>query len=777
MNRFCLFGTSFTMVILLAMVMPVPLALSDANQTKSYNGPFEFYSSQINDITEENSPGIGDVLWKGLESSKDVLMPISLQEESATVTVTTEPVTSISSHSATSGGEVIADDVVEITSRGVCWSKSANPTINDHCTNDGTGTGVFVSSLEGLTSETTYHVRAYATSGEIIHYGNEQVFVTSRIVWSCVSSATELQEALRRAETNKADDIICIVRGSYFGNFGYQPTDGDNQSNSLILEGGFSRGCGSRVIDPTNTILDAGGNGRVLRFISQGKAHLFVRGLTLQNGRVASGFGGGLFARTTSHVILRNNIFSKNTAIQGGGGAYIATRAILINNTFTENLGAYGGHRGPGGGVYVGSGSNMADNIFEKNTAANGGGAYAGSDSTITNNSFVENTATFAGKDTYETGQGGGLYVGSNSIVDKNNFLKNVAVASWNGGEGGGSYVENPSILSDNVFMGNVSEFGGGASGGGTLINNTFNENVALSGGGGVSWRGTLMNNTFNQNRARNGGGVSGSGIFVNNIFYQNVVNMGGGAYIGGNSILTNNTFYENAAEERGGGLHLSGAYIPEGGMIQVFNNIVWKNTAPQGSDIYIENSVHSSGGIGLFNNNFDQSISGTHMVVPFAIDPSNLNNKDPLFVGNGNFNLTALSPCINAGENNAPDLPETDKDGNPRVVAGIVDIGAYEAPLKPGPYIYVNSDGICGGNSPCVTSVQAALDMASNGTIIKVTQGIYDEYLVLNELKTIMLQGGWDNNFENQTAKKTSVKSPSVPQGTLIFEMFTIAP
>ncbi|HCU23469.1 MAG TPA: hypothetical protein DF383_00500, partial [Deltaproteobacteria bacterium] len=55
--------------------------------------------------------------------------------------------------------------------------------------------------------------------------------------------------------------------------------------------------------------------------------------------------------------------------------------------------------------------------------------------------------------------------------------------------------------------------------------------------------------------------------------------------------------------------------------------------------------------------------------------------DADPLFFDalNGNFNLREGSPAINSGDVNAPDLPETDHDGNPRVVDGKVDMGALE--------------------------------------------------------------------------------------------------
>ena len=53
---------------------------------------------------------------------------------------------------------------------------------------------------------------------------------------------------------------------------------------------------------------------------------------------------------------------------------------------------------------------------------------------------------------------------------------------------------------------------------------------------------------------------------------------------------------------------------------------------------------------------------------------------SDPLFIdyANGNLRLQSNSPCINAG-NNAYVTAATDMDGNPRIVSGTVDIGAYE--------------------------------------------------------------------------------------------------
>jgi hypothetical protein len=98
-----------------------------------------------------------------------------------TPTVTTATVTSITSTTASGGGEVTSDGGAAVTARGVCWSTSADPTIADSYTTDGTGTGSFTSSLTSLTTGTTYHVRAYATNSVGTSYGDDSTFTTVQV--------------------------------------------------------------------------------------------------------------------------------------------------------------------------------------------------------------------------------------------------------------------------------------------------------------------------------------------------------------------------------------------------------------------------------------------------------------------------------------------------------------------------------------------------------------------------------------------------------------------
>lgn len=93
--------------------------------------------------------------------------------------VTTTTPSSITMNSAVSGGNVTCTGSSDITSRGVCWSTSSNPTITGSHTSDGTGSGAFTSSVTGLSASTLYHIRAYATNQQGTVYGEDISFTTS----------------------------------------------------------------------------------------------------------------------------------------------------------------------------------------------------------------------------------------------------------------------------------------------------------------------------------------------------------------------------------------------------------------------------------------------------------------------------------------------------------------------------------------------------------------------------------------------------------------------
>jgi hypothetical protein len=93
--------------------------------------------------------------------------------------VSTTTVSNVTATSATTGGDVTQDGGAPVTMRGVVYGTSSSPTTLGTITNDGAGTGVFTSTLTGLTPSTNYYVRAYGTNSVGTAYGNEVSFTTS----------------------------------------------------------------------------------------------------------------------------------------------------------------------------------------------------------------------------------------------------------------------------------------------------------------------------------------------------------------------------------------------------------------------------------------------------------------------------------------------------------------------------------------------------------------------------------------------------------------------
>lgn len=92
--------------------------------------------------------------------------------------LTTVEINSVDSLSATGGGVISELSGSDILVRGVCWNTSGMPTVEDSKTNNGSGGGLFLSSITGLTPSTTYYVRAYATNNSGTGYGDEVSFTT-----------------------------------------------------------------------------------------------------------------------------------------------------------------------------------------------------------------------------------------------------------------------------------------------------------------------------------------------------------------------------------------------------------------------------------------------------------------------------------------------------------------------------------------------------------------------------------------------------------------------
>lgn len=110
-------------------------------------------------------------------------------------TVTTLEVTEISSIHAVSGGNVTNNGGSAINQVGICWSTNHNPTISDNhawTTEWDDSVGRYFCSMSGLSANTTYYVRAYATNAVGTGYGQERSFTTSVYVPDYLPAPTGL---------------------------------------------------------------------------------------------------------------------------------------------------------------------------------------------------------------------------------------------------------------------------------------------------------------------------------------------------------------------------------------------------------------------------------------------------------------------------------------------------------------------------------------------------------------------------------------------------------
>ena len=94
------------------------------------------------------------------------------------VVVNTADPSFITGSTASCGAEVAADNAGLLLEIGVCWSKSANPTIDDNVMKSHKCSKPYSCLLTDLEPNTKYYVRGFVKYGTEYCYGNEKTFTT-----------------------------------------------------------------------------------------------------------------------------------------------------------------------------------------------------------------------------------------------------------------------------------------------------------------------------------------------------------------------------------------------------------------------------------------------------------------------------------------------------------------------------------------------------------------------------------------------------------------------
>ncbi len=465
-------------------------------------------------------------------------------------------------------------------------------------------------------------------------------------------------------------------------------------------------------------------------------------------GGTYGGGGGGISCHGASNPVISYNIISNNTVIDnsdnggGGGGIYCGGKISSINN----NTISYNSANSIGGGIACADTIlSISNNIISYNSSFGGGIACIGIISSIDNNTILNNygggiycgfegtlpsqygTISSISNNTIANNSGyvGGIRCAQGTItsinhnsIDNNGTgitcvkgsiisISNNTISHHTGGGINCAYQAGISYINQDTISYNSSPNGGGGinCNGGTILsisNDVISNDSSTSNGGGILCEAGTIDSIYNSIISNNLSGADGGGLwfttsaihFISNTTITNnsVRGNGGGFYCSGASPTMLNLTIANNSATQGGALYCDLSAKPN-----IYNCILWGDTA-----------VETGGGNELFQNDAasvpsfyycDVKGGKTAFGTPYFYNGTYTNNIDsnPLFVSpsagagafyNGvtaNWSLQSGSPCIDTGDPSYSPYPATDLAGNPRIVNGRIDIGAYEFQLGTG--------------------------------------------------------------------------------------------
>ncbi|WP_166829829.1 beta strand repeat-containing protein [Thalassoroseus pseudoceratinae] len=440
-----------------------------------------------------------------------------------------------------------------------------------------------------------------------------------------------------------------------------------------------------------NGLLSNPGNGGGLHITGDGDMGMTTpTTVTISGGSVsdntAGSEGGGLWNNVGATLIVQNgtaiegNIASGDAADEGGGGIFNNGGTLQVDGA-TIQFNVADGTAGSGGGILTTDGSVTIDNTTISLNGANraGGGieAIAGTVA-LTNVQLISNdvdgTATFG---TPNPGNGGGLHAASADVtITGSNVLNNLAAE-----DGGGLWIGTGTLTVDTTTV-DANE--AGAEGGGaynqngtlTVTNSLFTANFAVDSGGAI----------------QNGGAASAATTSISNstISGNDSDGNGGGITNDENSTLTitNATIVLNTADSEDDATGAGGGIFTDATSTTTLNNTILAGNTTGGG---VDSDFDGMGAADASSANNLLGDAGTSGIMDatngniVGITGGLATVLDPTLANNGGLTEThALvmdSPAVNAGSNSLVDASVDQRGtGFPRILNGIVDIGALES-------------------------------------------------------------------------------------------------
>ena len=168
--------------------------------------------------------------------------------------VSTVEVSGVTYNAAICLSNVSSDGGLELTERGVCWGLEPDPTVNVHkVPAEGTETGNYTVTIEGLNPNTDYHVRAYAINEKGVAYGEDLPFTTTDGKPTVTTSAvTDITATSATGGGNVTDEGASPVteRGICWST-SHEPTT--NGSHASVGTGAGSYSCNMTSLVPNET--------------------------------------------------------------------------------------------------------------------------------------------------------------------------------------------------------------------------------------------------------------------------------------------------------------------------------------------------------------------------------------------------------------------------------------------------------------------------------------------------------------------------------------------